>query len=164
MSDKVGKECAYCGGGFIPTQRVPERQVCCSNLCYYSYRYYRDKNKNQFSVEFRLSKLCSSAKARAKKYNRAHTIDKHLLLGLWESQGGRCAVSGRGFNLDYHDTGAHPDGPSLDRIDSSGGYTPSNVRLVTYHINTALTCFGEQALVQLAKDILENTGEVEDEY
>jgi hypothetical protein len=157
VSDKIA--CAHCGTDYTPTQKAPDRQLCCSPKCYFSHRYYRDKDKRQFDREFRCSKLCSAAKSRAKKFDREFDIDKEFVLGLWDHQGGKCAITNKSFNLDYYEGGPHPDGPSLDRIDSSLGYVPSNVRLVTYHTNTALSCFGEDMLVKLALSIIQNIKE-----
>lgn len=57
-----------------------------------------------------------------------------------------CAVTGIMFDLSLSRRGAvNPLAPSLDRIDSSKGYTDKNTRLVVYFVNVAKhTWFDEQ--------------------
>lgn len=155
MSNKVDF-CVNCGELFEITQRVPDRQKFCSVSCRSIHQYYSDKEKKQFDIGFRCGKLSAQAKQRAARAGRVFEIDREFLEGMWAGQNGKCALSGRSFNLSFADGGPHPDGPSLDRIDSSLGYSKDNVRLVTYAVNTALSNFGEEFLVSLCKDILDN--------
>ena len=47
------------------------------------------------------------------------------------------------FYAEFDVTGRfHPYAPSLDRIDPKRGYTPDNVRLVVFAINTMLLDWG----------------------
>lgn len=71
----------------------------------------------------------SAATQRGKMFNLSETD----LRGLWVRQGGRCAVSGEAMLWD-----AQPKSlvaPSIDRIESSGHYTPDNVWLVCWAVN-----------------------------
>ncbi|YP_001294641.1 endonuclease [Pseudomonas phage PA11] len=123
--------------------------------------YYRSRDKNMMDYKWRLNKLCGMARGRAVKKERDFNISTEYLIELWHQQDGRCAISGAEFELRYsEDGGPHPDGPSLDRIDSDGGYVIGNVRLVTYHINTALSCFGEDRLLNLAHQIVKFNGSI----
>ncbi len=52
---------------------------------------------------------------------------------LWESQGGKCALSWMPMTHIFHDLCA----VSIDRIDSSLGYVPGNIQLVCQWVNRA---------------------------
>jgi hypothetical protein len=64
---------------------------------------------------------------------------------LYDAQGGRYAL--KGLRFDLHVVGSfkarRPFTPSLDGIDSAGGYTRNNARLVCQAINFALNADGE---------------------
>jgi len=82
---------------------------------------------------------------------------------MWEDQQGRCALSGREFDLTKpkpHEK-VRSNAVSLDKIDAQKGYTKDNVRLVCFQVNGALNQYGEKELISLCKDILEyNTGAI----
>lgn len=61
-----------------------------------------------------------------------------------------CAISGRKF---VFKTG-HMDSPSIDRIDSSKGYTPENVQIVTTAINIGKQNLETETFVALANSIV----------
>lgn len=79
------------------------------------------------------------------------------LLTLLEQSGGVCAVSGIALCHDAVTDGARyarrPWAPSIDRIDSSLGYTHANCRLVCVAANYAMHHWGEAVLVELAKGV-----------
>jgi len=104
----------------------------------------------------RLSKLFSAAKNRAAAKNLAFNISPEYLFKLWEDSDGCCAVTGRPLVLfSYGDKyQANPNAPSLDRIKPSLGYIQGNVRLICYHLNIALSDFGEEEFERLCKDFL----------
>lgn len=58
-----------------------------------------------------------------------------------------CAVTGIPF---VYDVPGHPLMPSLDRIDSSKGYTADNVRLVCWAVNCAASTWGLEAYLAIA--------------
>lgn len=99
------------------------------------------------------------AKNRSKKANIPFNLDEDFLVELWDQQNGKCAVSGREFDLSRPtETTVIATAPSLDRIVPKQGYTKGNIRLVCYQVNTALNEYGLAALVELCKDILEVQG------
>jgi hypothetical protein len=75
-----------------------------------------------------------------------------LTFELFEAQGARCALTGIAFDLGVVGTGQarRPFAPSPDRIDSSGGYTRDNTRLVCQAVNFALNAFGEDIFREIA--------------
>lgn len=119
-----------------------------------SVRYYEYRGRDQYNVKSRINTLVINARNRAKKQSLPFNISTDIMVSLWESQGGKCAVSGREFCLDYNEKGGpHQNGPSIDKIVPELGYTVENVRFVTYQVNTALSNFGDEALLLLLEDI-----------
>lgn len=81
----------------------------------------------------------------------AHTLTQSEFMELFSKTEGKCAISG------LHFSGGRPDNvrvrpyfPSLDRIDSSKGYTKDNVRFVSTAVNIALSDWGEDILRNIA--------------
>jgi hypothetical protein len=50
----------------------------------------------------------------------------------------------------------NPYRPSFDRIDSSKGYTPDNVRIIAYCVNTAMNEWGEDILKLMSEGYQKN--------
>lgn len=74
--------------------------------------------------------MVAKAKIRANKRGLPFDIDALSVVTLWYSQAGRCYLSGRPMTL--------TPGPrciSLDRRDSSKGYTRKNTALAAVQIN-----------------------------
>ena len=91
----------------------------------------------------RHAKLWSAAKARATTKGLRFTLLKTDIARMWEDQAGLCALLGLPFNLAQgKGQFGQWDSPSIDRIDSSKGYTLDNVRLVFISVNLALNQFG----------------------
>lgn len=157
---KKDKPCVRCGS----VERYSRKggvlgpcKACVSKVDTLKY-YYEKRDENMMDYAWRLKKLCQMAKSRASKKEREFDITPEYLIELWAEQDGRCAISGIEIELQYSDNGGpHKHGPSLDRIDSSMGYTKGNVRIVTYHVNTALSNFGEEALMELAEQIVQQS-------
>lgn len=90
-----------------------------------------------FSTSRQISSLISTrlsdSKRRAKKKGHEHDIDHAYISHLLKVSGGRCPLTQRKFVIELN----HPDNFSLDRIDSSKGYTKNNVWLITTWANIA---------------------------
>jgi len=106
-----------------------------------------------------MTRLAYMAKNRAKSKNLPYNITGPYLIKLWESSNGICALTGQPFDLSSW--GAHgqvnPQAPSVDRIIPNLGYVKGNVRLVTYHMNIALSDFGIEEFEKLIKHYQEVT-------
>ena len=130
--EKFCEECvnAYQGAG---------KSIYCSVQC--SHRNYY--NKNMLDPEWRLAKLLSMAKNRAKEKKLDFDLTLEYLKGLWDGTDGKCQVSNIPFELRRPEFGkVHPYAPSIDRIEPSRGYTKGNVRIIVYQLNVALSEFG----------------------
>ena len=102
---------------------------------------------------WRLSKLLAAAKQRSTNKELDFNIDLSFLLDLWNVQEGKCNLTGLAFDLNpWGKKGqVNPQAPSIDRIKPSLGYIKGNVRLITYHMNIALSDFGEKEFENLIK-------------
>jgi len=95
-------------------------------------------NRQQRSVGYRpyLTNLISKSKVTSKKRRfTEYEITVDQLVELWESQDGRCAISGVVLTHHNDGTGVKDFNASIDRIDSNLGYVPGNVQLVAYRAN-----------------------------
>jgi hypothetical protein len=102
-----------------------------------------------------LRKALSNAKASARKKGLAFTLSLDQLGHLYQTQYGRCALSG----LEFHDEELpealvkRPFGLSIDRIDPSKGYTIDNVQLVLVAANFIRNQWGDDVLRQISRAI-----------
>ena len=105
----------------------------------------------------------------AKKNARARGLDIDLTIAdlkeLAELSQGRCMLTGIPFEHGADDSLKDNNtrrkrvwAPSLDRIESSKGYVPGNVRLVCMAVNAALQEFGDAVLLRIAHALVERHG------
>jgi hypothetical protein len=102
--------------------------------------------------------LFKTARKNAKAREIAFELTIEDLTEMVVASGGRCAVTGITLSREH---GTLPQGrkmrrpwaPSLDRIDSHLGYTKENCRLVCCAANFAMSQWGEEVLVEMAKAI-----------
>jgi len=80
-----------------------------------------------------ISNKVMSAKKRARKDNLEFDISTPLMHEIWSQQEGRCAKTG----VEMGRIGDKWTSPSIDRIDSSRGYTKDNVQWVCWRYNDA---------------------------
>ena len=95
---------------------------------------YRDKNKDNF--EFRLRALLNASKQRAISKNRENTLTLEDLLEIYPTDN-KCPVFG--FTLQFNNADCRETSPSIDRIDSSKGYTKDNVQIISWKANRLKT-------------------------
>jgi hypothetical protein len=92
------------------------------------------------------------AQRRAKRKGIPFAIDVPFLTRMFEAQDGKCAVTGIPMVLTRSsEFRCEPYAPSIDRIDSKGGYTPDNVRLTVWIANWAMGEWGEEHFARLAR-------------
>jgi hypothetical protein len=113
-------------------------------------------NKRAFSrnanpVASRIAKMLSAAKHRAKTKGWEFDLDSDFLYSLVTDC---CPVTGAPFhwktNYGAGEQGnPHPHAPSLDRIDSSRGYTKDNVWLIAWKANCLKNDASETDLIEL---------------
>jgi len=92
-----------------------------------------------------ISNKLMSAKKRSRKDNLEFTLTNLFITALWNKQEGKCAKTGV-------EMGRIGDGwlsPSLDRIDSSMGYTEDNVQWTCWRYNDAKSNMSDDAFISL---------------
>ena len=90
---------------------------------------------------------------RAKKNSWQYDINKEYMLALWESQQGKCAISGVPLQMiSWSQSNKNPYRASLDRIDNDKGYVVGNVRLVTHWINNAKSTWSDDVFYEFMKN------------
>lgn len=94
--------------------------------------------------------MFKEAKKRAVQRELPYELSRADQDDILSESGGRCRLTGIAFNLDRLGYSRCPYAPSLDRIDSSQGYTRNNVRLVCIAANYAMNEWGEAVLSRVA--------------
>lgn len=113
---------------------------------------YKDHRKQD--PRHRASILLNSSRTRAIKKGIPHDLDLEWIYA--RLQNGKCEVTAIPFKFDYH---YQNDGqgqqrsfsPSLDRVDSSRGYTKDNTQLVVWVYNAAKGVDDHSSVVALAE-------------
>lgn len=110
--------------------------------CDNSYQRSRKDLKNEWSKEYqmkrrkdpsyRLQMLLNTSKQRAIAKGREHTITIEDLKEIYPEDN-KCPVFG--FELEWNSAGFRETSPSIDRIDSSKGYTRDNVQILSWKAN-----------------------------
>jgi hypothetical protein len=95
------------------------------------------------------------AKHRSKKSNRENDLSLDFLKQLWNKQKGLCALTGLTMQ---HSIGKGKlfNNLSIDRIDSSKGYTKDNVQLVCSVVNRIKSDLSLEELYNVCKLIINN--------
>lgn len=130
------KVCKHCKKTFIGVSKA----MFCSQSCSHKDEY----KVKSLEYKWRLGKLLAAAKNRARTKGLPFDLDLHHLITLWEENDGCCEVTGQPFDLgSWGNKGqVSPQAPSVDRIIPKLGYVKGNVRIITYHLNVALSDFG----------------------
>lgn len=82
-----------------------------------------------------------------------HNITLVDLQEVYERQGGRCAISGATMYPAFHSPNRpiEPRTISIDRIDSSRGYTRDNIQLLAFSINIAKSSYDNDMFIDLLR-------------
>jgi len=94
------------------------------------------------------------AKSRAKRVGREYSLPKYWGADTYISQGGLCAISGLVMRKPLSAWDAR--GPSIDRKDSSQGYTPENCHLVTLAVNRAKSEMSYNEFIEFCQAVVKN--------
>lgn len=98
-----------------------------------------------------------NCKHRAKSLGLECTLSATQIRDVLFRSRGRCEVTGLRFQRGKHEgQRTRPYFHSLDRIDSSKGYTIDNVRAVCHATNIAMNTWGEDVFAELARGYVFN--------
>lgn len=106
------------------------------------------------SLPGKVTDLWLGAKVRARNHGCDFTLTKEWIKAKLEH--GKCAVTGWSFSFDAASRVGHfyPRAPSLDRLESSKGYTPDNVRIVCAMVNMAKHEWSHETFVEMCKAVV----------
>lgn len=156
--ERDGQKCTDCkkkkpAADFARVFNLQEKCKVYKGRCYACSRKLRTSNREDAlrngSVEEFMKGELVIAKDRNKKYTKKYPDDARdfditlpFLMDLFERQYGKCALSGLPMLTITHrdecpeDQRCNPNKLSIDRIDSSCGYTEDNVQLVRWRANS----------------------------
>jgi len=115
----------------------------------------RSRAKQNSTIEGRAKIFLQNARKSAVKRNQEFDLTVADVIACWDTQWGVCAYSGRQMTLDA----GHLNTVSIERIDSSVGYTPSNTILVCQAINRMKSDFSYENFYELCRDVAEFLGD-----
>lgn len=98
-------------------------------------------------------KLLKRSQSNARHLNVEHNLDLLFIHDMLKSQNNKCKYSGIEFGDSFLDKYTYP---TLDRIDSSKGYTKDNVCLCTWYVNTMKNNASTEQFKTTIKQIYEN--------
>lgn len=95
----------------------------------YSREYQRSRRKD---FDYRLQMLINASKQRAKLNDREHNINVEDIKAIYPVDG-CCPIFG--IKLEFNGAGFRDNSPSIDRIDSTKGYTRDNIQVISWKAN-----------------------------
>jgi hypothetical protein len=109
---------------------------------------YRTQYKAKDVIAWRAMRIAHNAKYHAKKNGYVTDITKDAMM-VAISKG--CAITKKAFVVGFgkDQKTAHPDSPSVDRIECGGKYVMSNFRIVRWCINRARSNMGDASFKSL---------------
>lgn len=121
----------------------------------------RVKERDQLrkgTLEGKLVGLITQSRYRARKSGMAHDIDVRFLRELYDKQQGKCKLSGLVMTMrgTYGST-EYWHSLSIDRIDSSGGYTKENTQLLCTGVNKVKGKMSDSQFLSFCKSVVENS-------
>jgi hypothetical protein len=124
-----------------------------------SEKHSNNKYKYYATMKGRIQDLLKGARKRAKQKNIAYDLSIEWITDLINKQDNKCALTKLDFFIptEKNNHKALPFAPSIDRIDSSKGYTKDNVRVVCIAVNYALNEFGEDVFRQICEAYLSSS-------
>lgn len=105
------------------------------------------------NLDYFITQLFNRTKTRSKNINVSFDLDIPYLYELLKSQDGKCRASGIDLEFSVEDglRGRSPWSPSLDRIDSSNGYTKNNVQFVCLMYNLCKSTWTHEQVMKFVK-------------
>lgn len=112
----------------------------------------KSRKKKYSTFEGRVTTFLRTCKTSSEKRGNEFDLDREFLLSLWNNQKGRCYYT----NLVMDTQPANPQSVSIERLDSSIGYTKNNTVLVCNYINKMKTDLTMQDFIFFCKAVAKN--------
>jgi hypothetical protein len=125
----------------------------CKNCCTIGNKKSRDKLNS--TIQGRATVFLRNARNSAKKRNQEFSLKISDIVDFWNEQAGICAYSGREMTL----TSGQLNTVSIERIDSTIGYTKGNTILVCQAINRMKSDFTFEDFYELCRDVADFMGD-----
>lgn len=120
-------------------------------------KYYAERQrllKDDFAAfRYKMQQALKSAKRRAKMHNRYCDIDIEYLFYIWQQQNGKCALTGIPMTYKFYE-GRVNSNLSIDRIDSTKGYTKDNIQLVCMAANQMKNDLPQEEFLNMCKLVI----------
>ena len=119
----------------------------------------KEYRRNNLNINQKINEMICSAKSTAKRrLNRGRkeagviTITIDDVLRILQKQKYKCVYTGVKLSWEYN----NPYKASIDRIDSSKGYTPDNIQIVSFIVNQAKSNLDDKTFLKMVKQIYNN--------
>ena len=123
--DRLQYSCRVCDNNRQKQRRAENTEVHAD----YSRNYQRNR---RLDFNYRLQMLINASKQRAKLNSREHDINVDDIKAIYPSDG-YCPIFG--LKLEFNGAGFRDSSPSIDRIDSTKGYTRDNIQIISWKAN-----------------------------
>ena len=117
---------------------------------------YRKITRINQSKKHRLNIIFHSSIGNAKKRGLEHSISIDYLEKLWNNQKGLCYYTNREMLKDLTESDSNDNSVSIDRVDSSKGYTEGNVVLCRWIVNRMKNDISHSDFLTIISDINKN--------
>ena len=150
-----GKPCYICEDVMegVNPNNPRARKVCrvCDERMLKRYARHTEAN-GQYTGIWRMAQhnLRKSAKDRAKNNGREFNITVEDIINVWPRDG-LCPALGIELTCAEGHTGDRTKSPSLDRIDSTKGYTPDNIQVISTMANRIKTNANAEQVMAVAQ-------------
>lgn len=149
------RSCSHCSGEFPATAEFFYRHSktsdgwhsWCKPCCKEGNK--RSLAKRYSTFEGRIPTFLLSCKASAKKRNQEFSLVRDDFLNMWDTQGGVCVYTGMKMELQPNTLLS----VSVERVDSSVGYTPENTVLCCNVINRMKSDLDAQTFFDLCRSV-----------
>ena len=129
----------------------PGYKVVCS-----SYDRAKALDETWYEHVIALNECVTNCRKRAAKMNFEFDLTLKHLVELWIKQKGRCALTGVDLCYKSGDLwNRNPRRASVDRIDSNGGYTKDNTRLLCHWANNALSTYSDKLFLDMCRQTVD---------
>lgn len=120
-------------------------------------RYYQQRNKlfedDNLALRYKLQQALKGTRRRSKQKNIYNDLTLDYLMYLWERQKGCCALTGIPMTYKFYE-GRVNTNVSVDRIDSTKGYSKDNVQLVCMAANQMKNDLSMEEFIKMCESVL----------